>query len=165
MHTACPVTCGTCGDSSVTPTHAPVVTASPTVKPTTEPTPSPTGCVDQIDWCETLVAAGHCYHLDRDRRKEMHLICTKSCDVCHGNTLIPSVSPTPRPTETPTPSPTDCQDTSVLCGEFHPLCNSGGAFITALEIQAICPVTCETCNGQTRTPTYVPSTAPSGHPS
>jgi len=98
-------------DPTFSPTRAP--TANPSDIPTPSPTPAPTVCEDKTLDCvkEDL----DCYAQDPNARALILSNCPKSCGVCDGATLFPSVFPTFDPTAEPTkvPSPIPTADPTI----------------------------------------------------
>jgi hypothetical protein len=164
----CPVSCGTCFNSTLGPTSAPthLVTLSPTPltmspsrkpsrepshRPTAMPTASPT-CIDEIQFCAVIESFCNSSHLETKRK--MATVCAATCASC-----------TLEPTVIPTTAPTPCEDSYAYCSS---LAQNGACYeenrFARLHFQNYCPVSCGTCNNRTVSPTSLPSRKPTNTP-
>jgi hypothetical protein len=159
----CPVSCGTCYNSTLGPTSVPTSlptlrptspTMSPSRKPSRNPTPtaSPT-CTDKIQFCDVIET--FCNSSNLETRLKMATDCAATCGSC-----------TLKPTAIPTFVPSDaCVDSYAYCSA---LTQRGACYDENLSarfhFQNKCPVSCGTCNNRTVSPTMLPSPSPTISP-
>jgi len=140
----CPLSCGTCFNSTIPPTS------------------SPTECIDGVDYCETIKSS--CNSTDQNTLEHMITVCVLTCGYCNVNppTLLPSKSPSNDPSIHPTAIPT--ASPSTACVDKYDYCENipksdGCESIdsgTRMAIQENCRLTCGTCFEST----YFPSPSP-----
>jgi len=165
----CPVSCGTCFNSTLMPTSLPTYlptlsptrpTMSPSRKPSREPTHHPTvmptaspTCIDAIHFC--VVIQSFCNSSNTETKHQMATACAATCGFC-----------TLEPTEIPTAAPSlPCKDSYAYC---LALAQRGACYdedrSARLHFQSECPVSCGTCNNRTVSPTSLPSPIPTIEP-
>jgi len=169
VHDDCPVSCGTCFNSTLSPSNLPTLsptlsptspttipTRKPTILPTRYPTVSPTTsptCIDTIGFCGTI--ASFCNSSSAETNVKMFNDCASTCGYC---SLEPTRAPTAAPSE-------QCVDSFAYCFE---LAQSGSCYEEDLEaryhFQTECPVSCGTCQNNTVDPTMFPSSSPTINP-
>jgi len=164
----CPVSCGTCFNSTLSPTVAPTLLPTlaptsptfspsrkpsmvPTHNPSVMPTSSPT-CTDTYRFCGVIST-----FCNSSLASKAHMAnhCAASCGLC-----------TLQPTQFPTAEPSiPCKDAYAYCPV---LARSGGCYQenhhARIHFQSECPVSCGTCNNKTVSPTSIPSPQPTTNP-
>jgi len=171
IHNDCPVSCGTCFNSTISPSYLPslsptVSPTSPTMIPTRKPTRSPTHvptavptvsptCFDKIGYCGAI--ASFCNTSSEVTNSMMFSDCTSTCGFC-----------SLKPTRTPTPAPTElCLDSYAYCVELvqYGFCHDED-LETRYHFQTECALSCDTCQSSVPSqepsvyPTQIPTVAP-----
>jgi len=127
LQTDCAYTCGHC---------------------TEQPTQTPeTPCVDTLEYCADLAAAGGCYLSDYEAKLQFQNDCAVSCGTCHNQTVTPTVIPTFKPSYSPTTVPTTCEDVTGYCEllKAYDYCNTSSLLT---KMKADCAYTCGYCTLQ-----------------
>jgi len=169
VHDDCPVSCGTCFNSTLSPSSLPtlpptVAPTSPTLNPTRKPTSLPTRnptvaptlsptCIDSVGYCGSI--ASFCNSSSKATNDMMITDCASTCGYC-------SLEPTLTPTDMPT---VQCVDAYSYCFD---LAQTGSCYDEDLAVRyhfrTECPVSCDTCNDKTVRPTMFPSSQPTPQP-